>query len=82
LYPHLDLHSVYFGLQSNNATVYDNALEFLENVLKSQLRAILVPLLDGKVSPKAQGESRNRGAFCPRKSGRSRAGRRRTGRQR
>jgi AAA family ATP:ADP antiporter len=52
LYPNLDLHSVYFGLQSNNATVYDNALEFLENVLKSQLRAILVPLLDGKVSPK------------------------------
>jgi hypothetical protein len=52
LYPHLDLHSVYFGLQSKNATVYDNALEFLENVLKSQLRAILVPLLDGKVSPK------------------------------
>jgi len=33
-------------------TVYDNALEFLENVLKSQLRAILVPLLDGKVSAK------------------------------
>jgi ATP:ADP antiporter, AAA family len=52
LYPNLDLHSVYFGLQSNNATIYDNALEFLENVLKSQLRAILVPLLDGKVSPK------------------------------
>ena len=51
LYPHLDLHSVYFGLQSKNATVYDNALEFLENVLKSPLRAILVPLLDGKVSP-------------------------------
>jgi hypothetical protein len=52
LYPRLDLHSVYFGLQSKNATVYDNALEFLENVLKSPLRAILVPLLDGKVSPK------------------------------
>jgi len=52
LHPHLDFHSVYFGLQSNNATVYDNALEFLENVLKSQLRGILVPLLDGKVSPK------------------------------
>jgi len=51
LYPHLDLHSAYFGLQSSNSTVYDNALEFLENVLKSQLRAILVPLLDGKVSP-------------------------------
>jgi AAA family ATP:ADP antiporter len=52
LYPHLDLHSVYFGLQSTNATVYDNALEFLENVLKSELRGILVPLLDGKVSSK------------------------------
>jgi HEAT repeat protein len=52
LYPHLDLHSVYFGLQSNNVNVYDNALEFLENVLKSQLRTMLVPLLDGKVSPK------------------------------
>jgi AAA family ATP:ADP antiporter len=52
LYPHLDLHSVYFGLQSVNVTVYDNALEFLENVLKSQLRGMLVPLLDGKVSPK------------------------------
>jgi AAA family ATP:ADP antiporter len=52
LYPRLDLHSAYFGLQSNNVTVYDNALEFLENVLKSQLRGMLVPLLDGKVSPK------------------------------
>jgi AAA family ATP:ADP antiporter len=52
LYPRLDLHSAYFGLQSNNPTVYDNALEFLENVLKSQLRGMLVPLLDGKVSLK------------------------------
>ena len=52
LYPHVDLHSVHFALQSKSATVYDNALELLENVLKSQLRAILVPLLDGKVSPK------------------------------
>jgi AAA family ATP:ADP antiporter len=52
LYPRLDLHSAYFGLQSNNPTVYDNSLEFLENVLKSQLRGMLVPLLDGKVSLK------------------------------
>ena len=52
LYPHLDLHSAHFGLQSNNVTVHDNALEFLENILKSQLRGMLVPLLDGKVSPK------------------------------
>jgi ATP:ADP antiporter, AAA family len=52
LYPRLDLHSAYFGLQSDNPTVYDNALEFLENVLKSQLRGTLLPLLDGKVSHK------------------------------
>ncbi len=52
LYPHFDVHSVYFGLQSNDATVYDNSLELLENVLTSHQRAILLPLLDGKVSPK------------------------------
>jgi hypothetical protein len=52
MYPRLDLHSAYFGLQSDNPTVYDNALEFLENVLKSQLRGTLLPLLDGKVSHK------------------------------
>lgn len=51
LYPHVDLHSVHFALQSKSPTVYDNALELLDNVLKSPMRAILVPLLDGKVSP-------------------------------
>jgi ATP:ADP antiporter, AAA family len=52
LYPHVDVHAVYLGLQSKGKTVYDNALEFLENVLKSQLRVTLVPLLDGRVTPK------------------------------
>jgi ATP:ADP antiporter, AAA family len=50
LYPRLDVHSAYLGLQAKKATVYDNALEFLDNVLKPQLRAMLVPLLDGRVS--------------------------------
>ena len=50
LYPHVDVHSAYLGLQAKKVTVYDNALEFLDNVLKSQLRAMLVPLLDGRVS--------------------------------
>jgi AAA family ATP:ADP antiporter len=50
LYPHLDVHSAYLGLQSKKAAVYDNALEFLDNVLKSQMRSMLVPLLDGRVS--------------------------------
>ena len=50
LYPRLAVHSAYLGLQSKNVSVYDNALEFLDNVLKPQLREMLVPLLDGKVT--------------------------------
>ncbi len=50
LYPHLDVHSAYLGLQSKSASVHDNALEFLDNVLKPQLRGMLVPLLDGKIT--------------------------------
>jgi AAA family ATP:ADP antiporter len=50
LHPHLDFHSAYIGLQSTNVSVHDNALEFLDNVLKSQLRDMLVPLLDSKIT--------------------------------
>jgi AAA family ATP:ADP antiporter len=50
LHPRLDLHSAYIGLQSTSVSVHDNALEFLDNVLKSQLRDMLVPLLDSKVT--------------------------------
>lgn len=50
LHPHLDVHTAYIGLQSKNVSVYDNALEFLENILKSPLREMLVPLLDGRVA--------------------------------
>jgi len=60
LFPQLEFHSVYVGLQSQNKTVHDNALEFLENVLKSQLRSMLVPLLDGRVSPKERADLANR----------------------
>lgn len=49
LHPHLDVYTAYVGLQSKNVSVYDNALEFLENILKSPLREMLVPLLDGRV---------------------------------
>lgn len=50
LYPHYDFTSAHIGLQSKTMTVHDNALEFLDTVLKTQLRDMLVPLLDGKVS--------------------------------
>ncbi len=50
MFPQYDFHSAYFGLQSANRTVHDNALEFLDNVLKPQFRTLLVPLLDNYVS--------------------------------
>jgi AAA family ATP:ADP antiporter len=50
LFPRHDLHSAYFGLQSNDPVVHDNALEFLDNILKPQVRRLLVPLLDSDVS--------------------------------
>jgi hypothetical protein len=50
LYPRHDFSSAYIGLQSKSMTVHDNALEFLDTVLKRPLREMLVPLLDGKVS--------------------------------
>jgi hypothetical protein len=50
LHPRLDLHSAYVGLQSASVAVHDNALEFLDNVLKPQLREMLVPLLDSRVT--------------------------------
>jgi AAA family ATP:ADP antiporter len=50
LYPHHDLRSVHFGIRSDRQEVRDNALEFLENILKPELRNLLVPLLDPHVS--------------------------------
>jgi hypothetical protein len=38
------------GLQSSDAVLHDNALELLDNILNPQLRNLLVPVLDGKVS--------------------------------
>lgn len=49
LHPDLDLHSAYVGVQSKDSLVHANALEFLDNVLKKNLRDVLVPLLDSDV---------------------------------
>ena len=50
LYPRHDLRSVHFGIQSENPKVRDHALEFLEHILKPELRNLLVPVLDPDVS--------------------------------
>jgi AAA family ATP:ADP antiporter len=50
LLPKYDFHSAYVGLQSTSRVVQDTALEFLDNVLKPQLRDALTPLIDRDVS--------------------------------
>jgi ATP:ADP antiporter, AAA family len=60
LFPRYDFSSAYVGLQSKSMTVHDNALEFLDNVLRVQLRKMLVPLLDGKVSVTERASIANR----------------------
>jgi AAA family ATP:ADP antiporter len=50
LFPATGLHDAYVGVRSDNPIVRANALEFLENVLKPELRQILVPLLDSHVT--------------------------------
>ena len=50
LHPTVDLHSAYYGVQSDNHVVHDNALEFLDNVLEKEVRRLLVPLVDSAVS--------------------------------
>jgi AAA family ATP:ADP antiporter len=44
------VHDAYVGVRSANPAVRANALEFLDNVLKPELRRLLVPLLDSQVS--------------------------------
>jgi AAA family ATP:ADP antiporter len=50
LLPVSGLHDAYVGVRSTNPTVRANALEFLDNVLKPELRHLLVPLLDAQVT--------------------------------
>lgn len=50
LFPQAGLHDAYVGLRSANLAIRANALEFLDNVLKPELRHVLVPLLDSHVT--------------------------------
>ena len=50
LHPNVDLHSAYYGIQSHDHVVHDNALEFLDNVLDKRIRRLLVPLVDSTVT--------------------------------
>jgi AAA family ATP:ADP antiporter len=50
LSPALDLKEAYAGVHSSDAVMHANALEFLDNTLSAEMRALIVPLLDGEVS--------------------------------
>ncbi|MEX2661073.1 MAG: Npt1/Npt2 family nucleotide transporter [Vicinamibacterales bacterium] len=50
LSPATSLHDAYVGVRSENNLVRANALEYLENVLRPDLREVLLPLIDPLVS--------------------------------
>ena len=59
------LHDAYVGIRSSNPIVRANALEFLDNVLKPELRRVLVPLLDSQVTVDERIELANRLVGAP-----------------
>jgi AAA family ATP:ADP antiporter len=65
LFPHAGLHDAYVGVRSANPIVRANALEFLDNVLKPELRHVLVPVLDSQVTVQERIELANRLVGAP-----------------
>ena len=65
LFPQSGLHDAYVGVRSSNTAVRADALEFLENVLRPELRHVLVPLLDSHVTFEERVELANRLVGAP-----------------
>jgi AAA family ATP:ADP antiporter len=65
LFPHTGVHDAYVGVRSSDPAVRANALELLDNVLKPELRHLLVPLLDPQVSLEERIERGNRLVGAP-----------------
>jgi AAA family ATP:ADP antiporter len=65
LYAQAGLHDAYVGLRASNPAIRANALEFLDNVLKPELRPLLVPLLDAHVTIEERIEIANRIVGAP-----------------
>ena len=49
LSPDDSLHDAYVGVRSSNKLVRANALEYLEHILKPELRQVLLPVIDSQV---------------------------------
>lgn len=54
LFPSLRLREAYVGIQSTDAAVHADALEFLDNALPPRLRRLIVPLIDSDVGVEAR----------------------------
>jgi AAA family ATP:ADP antiporter len=65
LLPLSGLHDAYVGIRSSNTAVRADALEFLENVLKPELRHVLVPVLDSHVTLEERIDLANRLVGAP-----------------
>lgn len=65
LFPQSGLHDAYVGLRSSNPVIRANALELLDNVLKPELRHLLVPLLDSLVTVEERIQIANRLVGAP-----------------
>ena len=50
LSPAPSLHDAYIGVRSSNPLAHANAVEYLENVLRPELREVLLPLIDSQTS--------------------------------
>ncbi len=50
LSPSLDLKEAFNAAHSSDAALHANALEFLDNTLSSEMRALIVPLIDSEVT--------------------------------
>ena len=60
LTPETSLHDAYVSMQSDNSMVRANALEYLEHVLRPDLREVLLPLIDRQVSDADRAQIANR----------------------
>ena len=50
LFPQHDLHAAHIGLRSELKRVRDNSIEFIESLLRPELRSLLLPLIDHSVT--------------------------------
>ena len=50
LFPEHDMHAAYLGITAHNSRVRDNTLEFLDSMLRPELRSLVIPLIDDGVT--------------------------------